>query len=189
MNYDPEGKRIADLVMGAVGLAVSLPLSIATAVGILAETGRPVLFKQERIGRNAQHFTLLKFRSMTADTPDVESSKASSLTVTKVGQVIRRLNIDEIPQLWSVVKGDMSLIGPRPALPSQQTLLGLREQGGAARLRPGLTGLAQVNSYDGMEPETKAAWDNDYAAKLTWKADLIIMFRTVSYLLKPPPVY
>lgn len=189
VNYETHGKRFLDMALASVGLLVAVPIGLAVAGAIAVESGRPVLFIQERVGAGGAPFRLLKFRSMAVGAPNVESAEAGHLQVTKVGRIIRRLNLDELPQLLNVLKGDMSLVGPRPALPSQEDLLSARGSGGAERLKPGLTGLAQVHSYDGMTPEAKAAFDNRYAADVTLVGDLRVFARTVTYLFSPPPVY
>lgn len=189
LTYRSHGKRVMDTALAGVGLVVAGPLCLGVAGAIAMETGRPVLFVQDRVGENGSIFRLYKFRSMAVGTPDVPSSDVGVLTVTKVGKVIRRLNLDELPQLVNIVRGAMSLVGPRPALPSQDDLLDSRRLGGADRVRPGLTGLAQVNSYDGMSVEHKAAFDNQYASEVTFVGDLRILAQTVGYLFNRPPVY
>src|SRR5205823_7797451 len=120
------------------------------ALLIHLEDRGPVLFRQQRSGRDGRPFRIFKFRSMPVNTGDVPSSQARSLRVTRVGQIIRRLNIDELPQLINILRGDMSVVGPRPALPTQTALLDMRKANAAIKCKPGLTGLAQVNSYDNM---------------------------------------
>ena len=103
--------------------------------------------------------------------------------------MIRRTNLDELPQLFNILKGDMSIVGPRPPIPSQQELTELRKANGAIACRPGLTGLAQVSSFDGMTVPQKAAFDGEYAKRISFVGDITIILRTFVYLLKPPPVY
>lgn len=189
LTYRTHGKRVLDAVLAGVGLLVVAPVCAAVAGAIAVESGRPVLFTQERCGRYGSTFRLHKFRSMAVGTPDVPSSEVGLLTVTRVGNVIRRLNLDELPQLYNVLRGEMSLVGPRPALPSQEDLLDLRSRGGADQVRPGLTGLAQVNSYDGMSVGRKASFDNQYSNEITFVGDMRIFLRTVGYLFNRPPVY
>jgi O-antigen biosynthesis protein WbqP len=126
---------------------------------------------------------------MPADTGDVPSDKLGELEISSFGKFIRRTNLDELPQLFNILKGDMSLVGPRPSLPSQHELFALRRRNGALVCRPGLTGLAQVNSFDGMSVEQKACFDGRYAERITLLGDISIVLRTFSYLRKPPPVY
>lgn len=187
--YRGGGKRLLDGVLAAVAIVVLAPGFLVVGAAVVIETGRPALFIQNRIGRNGATFRIKKFRSMTVGTPNVDSADLATDTITRVGRVIRRVSLDEIPQLFNVLKGDMSLVGPRPALPTQEDLLELREEGGSMRLRPGLTGLAQVNSYDGMSAEVKAEYDNQYARDIGFLSDAQIVAQTVRYLFSPPPVY
>ncbi|MDI9628064.1 MAG: sugar transferase [Acidobacteriota bacterium] len=189
LTYRRHGKRVMDVVLATAGLIASAPLALAVAGAVALESGPPVLFVQDRVGQGGRVFRLMKFRSMALGTPDVPSSEVGVLEVTRVGTVIRRFNLDELPQLLNVLKGDMSLVGPRPALPSQEDLIALRRKGGAEEVKPGLTGLAQVNSFDGMSAETKARYDNEYAGSVSLVGDLRIFPQTLRYLMSPPPVY
>ena len=182
-------KRILDIGMSALGLILLSPVILVVAVLIYLEDGSPVIFRQQRVGKGGSTFEVLKFRSMPVDTGDVESAKAHGLKVTHVGRMIRRTNIDEIPQLINVLKGDMSLVGPRPPLPSQEALCRMREANGALSCAPGLTGLAQVNGYDGMPDSEKAGYDGSYAAGISFVSDARIILRTFGYLKRRPPVY
>lgn len=187
--YERLGKRLLDLVVAAAGLVVLSPVLVVVGASIWLEDRGPALFRQQRSGARGVPFVLLKFRSMPVSTPNVPSSEAGSLQITRVGRFIRRASLDELPQLVNVVRGDMSLVGPRPALPSQSDVLELRLANRSARLRPGLTGLAQLNSYDDMSVEEKVAWDGRYAARVTLRADLELLAKTPAYLLRPPPAY
>lgn len=189
VTFRRHGKRFMDLTLAAAGAVVTAPLAIAVAGAIAFDSGLPILFIQDRVGKDGRVFKLLKFRSMVVGTPDVPSSNSQVLRVTRIGRLIRRLNLDELPQLMNVLRGEMSLVGPRPALPSQVDLLELRRAGGAERVRPGLTGLAQVNAYNGMSVEAKAQFDNQYAAEHTFIGDVRIFAQTVRYLSSPPPAY
>lgn len=187
--YRSKGKRALDCSLAAAALVLSSPLLLVTAAAILIEDGPPVLFRQRRTGKHLAPFEITKFRSYPVDSPNLPSSAASALRPTAVGRVIRRLNIDELPQLFQVLEGSMSLIGPRPSLPTQSELNRLREESGASVCLPGLTGLAQVSSYNGMPEAEKARLDAEYANGITLRRDLEILLRTVGYLLRPPPVY
>jgi O-antigen biosynthesis protein WbqP len=182
-------KRGFDIVAASLALLVFCPVMLVTAVIIVLGDGGPALFRQGRIGRGGQLFTLLKFRSMPVDTAHIPSHKADQIRVTPVGRVIRRTNLDELPQLINILLGEMSIVGPRPALASQSDLLALRSANGALNCRPGLTGLAQINSFDGMPASAKAKWDGRYADHISFAEDLKIILGTFRYLLKPPPVY
>jgi O-antigen biosynthesis protein WbqP len=126
---------------------------------------------------------------MPVNTGDIPSAAARSVRITRVGRVIRRTNADELPQLVNILRGDMSVVGPRPALPAQRELVALRSANGALACTPGLTGLAQVNAYDGMSIEAKATWDGRYADRIRFFRDVAIILRTVRYLMAPPPTY
>jgi O-antigen biosynthesis protein WbqP len=159
------------------------------AVAISVEDGGPVLFRQKRVGRGGELFEVLKFRSMPVATRDLPSAQAGRVKVTRVGKIIRRTNLDELPQLINILRGQMSVVGPRPPLPSQRELCRIRETNGAIDCKPGLTGLAQINAYDGMPEKEKAKWDGTYAATLSFVSDMTIILRTFRYLSKRPPVY
>ena len=182
-------KRACDIVIAGAALIVLSPLLLVTALATRLEDGGPALFRQCRVGRNGSLFTIFKFRSMPLNTGDMPPAEARSAEVTKVGRFIRRTNIDELPQLFNVVKGDMSLVGPRPALPAQRQLCEYRAQNGALACQPGLTGLAQINAYDAMPECEKAEWDGRYASSVSVLTDAGIVVRTFGYLLKRPPVY
>ena len=182
-------KRVLDLIAAASALLVASPVMLLVAIAVKLEDGGRAIFRQTRVGRAGQPFTLLKFRSMPVITPNVPSASARHITLTTVGRFIRRTNLDELPQLVNVLRGEMSLIGPRPALPSQHELLELRAAGSVLSVRPGLTGLAQVNAFDGMTNEQKVQWERRYVARITLAGDLLIVVRTIAYLFRPPPVY
>lgn len=182
-------KRAFDVATAGVALVALSPVLLIVALAIRIEDGGPAIFKQRRVGRFGAVFTIHKFRSMPVSTPDVPSAAAGALSVTRVGRIIRRTNLDELPQLWNIVRGDMSLIGPRPALPSQGELLKMRDRLGVTVLRPGLTGLAQVNAYDGMPESEKVRWEGEYAREVSFVRDCVIVMRTFGYLLRRPPAY
>ena len=187
--YQAGLKRALDLALSGLALVVLSPVLAVIAIAIMLDDGKPVLFRQTRVGRSGEKFELLKFRSMPANTSNVPKAAATTLQVTRVGRVIRRLNLDELPQLFNILRGHMSLVGPRPALSTQDVLCGLRRESGAAACLPGLTGLAQVSAYDGMPEDEKARFDAEYANKVSLVNDLRIIVRTVGYLRHRPPVY
>jgi lipopolysaccharide/colanic/teichoic acid biosynthesis glycosyltransferase len=189
MVYERTGKRWLDLSLASVALLLASPLMLLAAVAIALDDGFPVLFRQIRVGRDGRTFNIFKFRSMPVATPSVPSAAARTFSVTRMGAFLRRSNIDELPQLFNVLAGEMSLVGPRPGLPSQTALHDLRRQRGVDRLRPGLTGLAQVNAFDGMSEIEKVEWEARYAARVSLWRDLSIMLRTAAYLFRRPPVY
>jgi O-antigen biosynthesis protein WbqP len=187
--YENWLKRPLDLLVSLLALMLLSPILLLAALTIAIDDGFPVLFRQVRVGRDNSAFRIFKFRSMPVSTPSVASADARALKVTRVGAFLRRSNIDELPQLFNVIQGTMSLVGPRPGLASQTELMTLRRARGVDRLRPGLTGLAQVNSFDGMSDQQKVEWEAQYAARVTLLGDLLIVLRTVGYLFRRPPVY
>lgn len=182
-------KPTLDLVLALVALIVLSPLMLLAALAILLEDGGPVFFVHERIGRDGCLFKIYKFRSMPNNTELLPSTAAGGLHVTRVGAIIRRLNADELPQLFNVIKQQMSIVGPRPGLPSQTELHEARRANGAITLKPGLTGLAQIRSYDGMSTQVKAELDGEYARRLSCCMDVKVVLLTVRYVFKPQPVY
>lgn len=182
-------KPAMDVVLALTALILLSPIMLIAALAILIEDGRPVFFIHERTGCDGRPFKIFKFRSMRKNTAVVPSTDVDQIRVTKVGALIRRLNIDELPQLFNIVQQQMSIVGPRPGLPSQTDLHEARRANGAIVLRPGITGQAQINSYDGMTTEAKAAFDGEYARRISFWTDLRIIFLTIRYLFRPPPVY
>ena len=126
---------------------------------------------------------------MPVCTKNFTSDKIEQIELSWVGRLIRRTNLDELPQLFNVLRRDMSIVGPRPAIPSQSVLLEARLKNDATQCLPGLTGLAQISSYDGMPVQEKADLDGKYAGNITFSRDLFIILKTIGYLFKPPPVY
>ena len=180
--------RLFDIIFSFLGLVCGLPILLVIWVLGIVDTGSPI-FRQERVGRSMKSFTLVKFRTMSKETASVASHLASSSSITSFGGFLRKTKLDELPQLWNILKGDMSLVGPRPSLVTQVELIDRRRSMGALKCRPGLTGLAQVNSYDGMSIDDKSELDAMYAKNISAWNDLKIFLRTFQYLLKPPPVY
>jgi O-antigen biosynthesis protein WbqP len=181
-------KRVLDVVVSGLSLIFLSPLLVLTAIAIRLEDGGPALFRQERVGRNGARFRIFKFRSMPVDTPHVAKADAAALRITRVGKVIRRTSVDELPQLLNILRGEMSVVGPRPPLPSQTALLETRAALGAMGCKPGLTGWAQINGRDGMPEPEKGRLDAHYAQQITFATDLRIILKTFGYLLKRPPV-
>ena len=126
---------------------------------------------------------------MPLKTPNLESHQKDKLKITPFGKLIRRTNLDELPQFLNILKGDMSFIGPRPPIASQEKLISLRRDNNALFLKPGLTGWAQVNSYDNMPEYEKANFDGEYADRISLKMDMVILLKTIIYFTKKPPVY
>ncbi len=183
------GKRLVDIVIAVPLLILLAPLLVLTAIAIKLESRGPVLFRQTRIGKNEAHFTIFKFRSMPFGTPDIESKKATHLQITRFGKWIRRTNIDELPQIFNVIGGSMSLVGPRPSLPTQYHLIELRRKNGVSHLLPGITGLAQMEATEGFSDEQKVHCDAQYAKRVSFRSDVLMMCRTFGYLRRKPPTY
>ncbi|MBL1272294.1 MAG: sugar transferase [Oceanospirillales bacterium] len=171
--------RTLDFLFSLLGLVFGFPVLLVLYVIGLFDTGSPV-FKQQRVGRLKKPFTLVKFRTMSVDTASVASHLASSASITKFGQFLRHTKLDELPQLWNVLKGEMSLVGPRPCLFNQEELIAEREQRGVLRARPGITGLAQVNDIDMSTPKLLAETDAKMLANMSIPAYFKYIFMTVS---------
>jgi lipopolysaccharide/colanic/teichoic acid biosynthesis glycosyltransferase len=171
--------RTLDFVFSLLGLVFGFPVLLVLYVIGLFDTGSPV-FRQERVGRYKKPFTLVKFRTMSVDTASVASHLASSSSITKFGHFLRRTKLDELPQLWNVLKGEMSLVGPRPCLFNQGELIDERESRGVLSARPGITGLAQVNDIDMSTPRLLAETDQKMLKNLTVGAYFKYIFMTVA---------
>jgi len=152
--------RFFDIIFSLCGLVLGFPVLLTIYVIGLFDTGSP-LFKQERVGRNKQPFTLVKFRTMKVNTASVASHLADTAAITKLGGFLRKTKLDELPQLWNVLKGDMSLVGPRPNLYNQDELIAARDKQGIYSVRPGITGLAQINNIDMSTPALLAETDRN----------------------------
>lgn len=158
--------RFFDFTFALLGLIFAFPVLLAIYVLGLFDTGSP-LFRQERVGRHQKPFVLVKFRTMKIDTASVASHLASSASITRMGAFLRKTKLDELPQLWNVLKGEMSLVGPRPGLFNQQELTTERAQRGVFDVRPGITGLAQLSDIDMSTPKLLAETDQRMIRELT----------------------
>ena len=180
-------KRLIDIVLSFIGIIVlGIPMLII-AVVIKHEDPGPALFKQKRIGKNKKYFMLLKFRSMKMSTPhDVPTHQLENPEqyLLKCGKTLRKLSLDELPQLFNILKGDMSIIGPRPALWNQDDLIAERDKYGANGVKPGLTGWAQINGRDELEIPIKAKLDGEYVEKQSFLFDCKCFFGTIGKVLK-----
>lgn len=184
--YQTTIKRILDAFFGVLLLICLLPLMLVLAIWIKLDSKGPVLFKQERVGRNGKRFTIYKFRSMSDDAPHqmATSEFDTALSyITRSGQLMRKTSLDELPQLVNVVKGEMSFIGPRPLIPKEEKVLRLRHANGAESLAPGITGLAQVRGRDEVTDTQKADYDGEYASNVTLRGDFSILVETVLAVL------
>ncbi len=166
--------RMIDIVCSLLGLVIGFPILVVLTIIGFFDTGSPI-FRQERVGRYKKPFTLVKFRTMKVNTASVASHLASTTSITKFGHFLRRTKLDELPQLWNVLKGDMSLVGPRPGLFNQEELTQARDRYNVFDVRPGITGLAQVSEIDMSTPELLAKTD----AKMIGSIDLKNYFRYI----------
>ena len=179
-------KRIADIVLSVIGLIVFLiPFGIIAILIYLDNPGK-IFFAQKRVGRGGELFYIYKFRTMRSDTPAYLST--AQLTdpdqyLTRLGRILRQLSIDELPQFVNVIRGDMSLIGPRPLIPEEDDIHQLRIQHNVYSARPGITGLAQINGRDLTSPEDKVYWDALYVRDCSLRLDLKILFSTIPQIL------
>ena len=172
-------RRLLDVLFSATGLLLLLPVLMVVWLIGWFDTGLP-LFRQERVGRHQKLFVLVKFRTMRPDTASVASHLADASSITSFGRFLRRTKLDELPQLWNVLKGEMSLVGPRPCLFNQQTLIDERERRAVYQARPGITGLAQVKGIDMSTPELLAQTDAKMLATLTLRDYFRYILQTVT---------
>lgn len=180
--YENIIKRVLDVILSFGGLVVLSPVYLVLIIAIVIDDPGPVLFTQKRVGKNKQYFKLHKFRSMKMSTPhDVPTHMLENPDqyITKVGKFIRAHSLDELPQIWDIFIGNMSVIGPRPALWNQDLLTAERDTYGANDVRPGLTGWAQINGRDELEIPDKAKLDGMYAEKLSFNFDCKCFFGSV----------
>ena len=185
--YQKYLKNLLDRLLALVGTAALSWLLLGVGIAVRLDSPGPVLFRQKRVGRNGQYFYIYKFRTMRIDTPhDMPTHLLNhpDLFITRVGRFLRKTSLDELPQLFNILKGDMALVGPRPALWNQEDLISEREQYGANSVRPGLTGWAQINGRDELEIPVKAALDGEYIKKLGPAMDLRCFFGTFLSVLK-----
>ena len=180
-------KRIIDVILSLVGLILASWLYLLIMIAIEIDDPGPVFFSQKRVGIHKKYFQLYKFRSMKMSTPhDMPTHLLENPEqyITRVGKFLRKTSLDEIPQLWNILRGDMSVIGPRPALYNQYDLIEARDKVRATDIRPGLTGLAQVNGRDELPIDVKARYDGEYAAHVTFWNDVKIFFRSITYVFQ-----
>ena len=185
--YQKGIKRLLDVVLSACGLLVLSPLLLLLCLAIKLDSPGPVFFKQKRVGIHKSYFNILKFRTMRTDTPkDVPTHLLSDPTkwITKTGAFLRRTSLDELPQLFNILAGQMSVIGPRPALWNQADLIAERDKYGANDVKPGLTGWAQINGRDELPIPVKAKLDGEYVRRLSFGFDCKCFFGTVKSVLR-----
>ena len=171
--------RFFDIVLSSAGLLLASPVMLLLAIAGFFDTGSP-LFRQTRLGRNKEPFTLLKFRTMRLGTKHVATHLADMTAITPFGSFLRRTKLDELPQLWNVLKGEMSLVGPRPCLPDQHELIAARSSRAVFSLRPGITGLAQIRGIDMATPELLAETDAQMADSLSVRLYFLYLLLTLT---------
>lgn len=185
--YESCIKRLLDLILSlAACVVLAIPMGII-ALWIKKDSPGPVFFKQRRVSRGKKCFNILKFRTMRGDTPhDVPTHllKNADSYITKSGAFLRRTSLDELPQIYNIVAGQMSIIGPRPALYNQYDLIAARDAVHANDIRPGLTGLAQINGRDELPIDVKARYDGEYAADITFLNDAKIFLHSITYVFQ-----
>ncbi|MBN8235134.1 sugar transferase [Halobacillus kuroshimensis] len=180
-------KRLSDIILSLIGLIILSPLFIFLVVGIKIDSKGPVLFRQKRVGINKQHFNILKFRTMKIDTPKDTPThllKEPEIYITRMGKFLRKTSLDELPQIWNIFVGQMSIIGPRPALWNQYDLIRERDKYNANNVPPGLTGWAQINGRDEIPNEVKAKLDGEYVKTKSLKMDIKCFFLTIRSVIR-----
>lgn len=180
-------KRLIDIMLSLLALIMLSPVVLILAIAIKIDSRGPILFKQERVGMHKKNFYILKYRTMRIDTPkDVPTHMLENPDqwITRVGKFLRKTSLDELPQIWNIFIGQMSIIGPRPALWNQYDLVEERDKYGANDIRPGLTGWAQINGRDELPIEVKAKLDGEYVEKMSFIFDVKCFFRTIISVLK-----
>ena len=185
--YQKFGKRLIDIVLSACGIAFLAPLYLILAIAIKIDDPGPILFRQKRVGLHKTHFDIMKFRTMKMETPrDVPTHQLENPEqyITRVGKILRKTSLDELPQIFQIFTGDMSVIGPRPALWNQFDLIAERDKYGANDVRPGLTGWAQINGRDELPIDVKARFDGEYVEKMSFLFDCKCFFGTIVSVLK-----
>ena len=173
-------KRIIDIILSGLAIIILSPLLLILCIAIKMDSPGPILFTQKRVGIHKTYFQIYKFRTMRTDTPkDMPTHMLNNPEqyITKTGRFLRKTSLDELPQIFNIFKGDMSIVGPRPALWNQDDLIAERDKYGANDIRPGLTGLAQVMGRDELPIPIKAEYDGKYARHITFWGDIKIFFK------------
>lgn len=180
-------KRVIDFILSLIGLIVLSPVFIILCIWIKLDSKGPIFFRQKRVGKHKKHFNILKFRTMYIDTPkDMPTHMLSNPDqyITRAGKFLRKTSLDELPQIINILKGEMAIIGPRPALWNQDDLIAERDKYGANDIKPGLTGWAQINGRDELEIDVKAALDGEYVRRMSFPFDVKCFFGTITSVLK-----
>ena len=184
-NYN-KLKRVIDIIISILGIILLFPIFLITSILIKLESEGPVIFKQLRAGKNSKPFYIYKFRSMKANAPTLSTNEFedANLFITKIGRFIRKTSIDELPQLINILKGDMSIVGPRPVILDEKELISLRQEYNVDNILPGITGLAQINGRDSIGNEEKVKLDYEYLQNRSLNLDIKIVFITIFKVLK-----
>ena len=185
--YQKFGKRLIDILLSGCGILVLSPVYLILAVAIKIDDPGPVMFRQKRVGIHKTHFNIMKFRTMKMETPkDMPTHLLENPEqyITRVGKILRKTSLDELPQIFQIFTGEMSIIGPRPALWNQYDLIEERDKYGANDVRPGLTGWAQINGRDELPIDVKARYDGEYVENLSFAFDCKCFFGTIISVLK-----
>ena len=179
-------KRLIDVIGALIGLIILSPVFLITAIFIKIESPGPIIFKQTRVGKNSETFCIYKFRSMREGAPILSTEEFTNATsfITKTGRFIRKTSIDELPQLINILKGEMSIVGPRPVIEKEEDLIEARKICGVDKILPGVTGWAQVNGRDDINVEEKVKYDYDYMRNQNILLDIKIIFMTVFKVIK-----
>lgn len=179
-------KRAFDFTVSLLLIIILLPVFLVVSLIVLIDAGAPVIFRQYRVGKDNKLFYIYKFRTMRKNTRNAATAELtdSDKFITKSGRFLRKTSIDELPQLVNVLIGDMSFVGPRPLIPEEKEIRALRKEYGVYSVRPGITGLAQINGRDNLSIEEKALFDKEYIDKQSIWFDIKILFRTVFVVLK-----
>ncbi|NQX59447.1 sugar transferase [Paenibacillus qinlingensis] len=180
-------KRLIDIVLSLIGLIVMSPLFLILTIAIKLNSSGPVFFKQRRVGINKTHFNILKFRTMRIDSPKDTPThllENPEQYITQIGKFLRKTSLDELPQIWNIFVGEMSIIGPRPALWNQFDLIAERDKYGVNNVPPGLTGWAQINGRDELPIKVKAELDREYVEKISLRMDVKCFCGTIVSVLK-----
>lgn len=180
-------KRVMDFIVALLGLIILSPVMLLLCIAIKIDSPGPILFKQKRVGIHKSYFEILKFRTMCIDTPQdmpTHLLEKPEKYITRMGKFLRKTSLDELPQIINILKGEMSIIGPRPALWNQDDLIAEREKYGANDVMPGLTGWAQINGRDELEIKEKAKFDGEYVKNMNLWFDIKCFFGTVLSVLK-----
>ncbi len=185
--YKDRVKRGIDFLLSLAGIIILSPIFLILCLAIKVDSKGPIIFKQKRVGKDKSHFNIYKFRTMKVDTPKEMPThllENPDFFITKVGKFLRKTSLDELPQLFNILKGDMAVIGPRPALWNQYDLIEERDKYGANDIRPGLTGLAQISGRDELEIQEKAKLDGYYTEHISFGMDVKCFFGTITSVFK-----